>query len=119
MNYDSYLPDGTTLLYTKTKDYRLLDQGSLKLIGEVYHAKRMKKDGSIEIQKVVKFHYGNKNINDMFFFEDNRIVFHSISLHTEAFLTDRYDELLQGEIMSPARFIGEITELYTQKKMGY
>lgn len=112
------LPDGTTLLYSISGIHCLLQDGQPKLIGQTYNAKRILSD-RIEIQMVVKFHYGNKGINDLFVFENEMLVFHSISPVTEAFMTDLYKDLLKNEIISPGQIIDGVTEMYTLKKMGF
>lgn len=110
--------DGINLLFAKTKSHCLLQDGAPKLIGEAFHAKRYLVDNTIELQEVVNFHYGNKNIRDTFIFENNRLVYHSCSLYTESFLTDLYGVIIQKEV-SPEALISIITETWVIRMMGF
>lgn len=113
------LPDGIQLLYATADNHTLLDNGKAKLIGRVYNSKRYLPDGSVSLLEAVEFNFGDPRISDLFYFENDQIISHSISLYTEAYLTDRYSELLLVKEIAPERFISEITGLYTFKAMGF
>lgn len=113
------MEDGIKLLYATAENHTLLYNGKAKLIGQTYNAKQYLSDGSVSLLQVVEFNYGDPKIRDLFFFENDQIVFHSISLHTEAYLTDRYSEMLQVGKVAPEQFISKITGLYTFKRLGF
>ena len=113
------LPDGIRPIYAVSGNHFLLLDNKPKLIGRIYHGKRYLSDGSVVLQDVIEFNYGDKNSPDYFFFEDDLLAYHSISLHTEAFLFDCYQELLQTKKVSPEAFISLVTERYTLTMMGF
>jgi hypothetical protein len=112
------LPDGIKPIYAVTSNHCLLDNSVPKLIGRTYPSKRYLSDYSVILQQVVEFDYGNKKISDIFFFENNRLTYSSISLNTEAFLLDCYRELQGDKKTSPGDLISTIVEKYTITKMG-
>ncbi len=112
------LPDGIRPIYAVAGNHCLLQNNKPKLIGRTYHSKSYLSDDSLILQDVVEFHYGNKNITDLFFFEDNLLVYSSISLHTEAFMLDCYKELTKDKKVSPMAFISIVNERYILTKMG-
>jgi hypothetical protein len=113
------LPDGIRQIYSVTNKYCLLDNSLPKLIGRTYHSKRYLTDGSVSLQDVIEFNFGDKNNPDIFFFEDGLLVYSSISLHREAFMLDCYQELIQSKKVSPVAFISLVTERYTLTMMGF
>ena len=111
------LPDGIRPIYAVINKHCLLDNSLPKLIGRTYHSKCNLRDGSVALQDVVEFNYGDK-IPDLFFFEDDLLVYSSISLNTEAFMLDCYQELIKDKKCSSMDYISLITEKYTLTMMG-
>ncbi len=113
------LPDGIQPIYAVTNTHYLLDNSRPKLIGKTYHGKRYLSDGSVSLQDVVEFNFGDFRIADLFFFENDQLIFHSISLYTEAFITNYYNELLEQKKISPQSLISLVTQKYTLHEMGF
>jgi hypothetical protein len=111
------LPDGIKPIYAVTNNHCLLDNSVPKLIGRTYPSKRYLSDNSVVLQQVVEFNYGG-DTPDLFLFENNLLVYSSISLNTEAFLLDCYRELQKNKKTSLGGLISAIVEKYTITKMG-
>ena len=113
------LPDGIQPIYAIAGNHILLADGKPKLIGKAYQGKRYLSDGSLAFQDVVEFNFGNRNITDLFFYENDLLIFHSISLYTEAFIINYYNESLEQKKTSPQSLISLVTQKYTLHEMGF
>lgn len=113
------MQDGIKLLCAVSGEHILLDQGKAKLIGQAYNAKRYLPDGTQVLQEVVRFHFGDERINDLFIWEEDRLAFHSISLYTASFIFSAYADLLREKKINPEHFIAVLTDVYTNKMMGF
>ena len=113
------MSDGIQPIYAIADNHYLLQDNKPKLIGRTYNSKRYLPSDSICLQVVVEFHFGDSKISDLFFFENDLLVFHSISLFTESFITDCYIDVLEAKKTSPEALISLITQKYTLKKLGF
>jgi len=117
---DFGIPAGGKILYAETKNgYTLLSYGHVKAIGLATYSKRIQPDNSVKTQIRIQFHYGEPNTFDLFLFEDDRLSFNSISLHTPACIADRYQELINGGVIASEQFIAQISEFYTKVTLAY
>jgi hypothetical protein len=113
------MEDGIKKLYAKSGSHILIDNNAPVIIGKAYQTKRYMFDETIVFQEVVEFNYGNSSVSDSFFFEDNQLVYYSISLLSEPFVLNCYRELLKAAKVSPEVLISFVTEKYTLKQMGF
>lgn len=106
-------------IFAKIESHALLKNGIIPVIGSVSECKRYKWDGSCESQIRIEFVFDKKNSSDIFLFENNTLVFHSISINTDTFITELYKELLEIEIIAPNQFIDKITEGYVLNELCF
>ena len=106
-------------IYAKTGSDALLINGIIPEIGQTSENKRYKKDGTCELQIRVVFHFGNNDPSDVFLFENDNLVFHSISTHRGTFITNTYQELIRLNEVSPEALISVITETFTLNQLGF
>lgn len=105
-------------IYARTYTHILLKDGIVPQIGYTTASKSYKKDGTCEPQLKLVFDLENNGHEDVFVFEDEKLVFNAISLHTGAYMTDTYQELIERENVSIKSFIEEIREKFVLTAMG-
>lgn len=104
-------------LYATTGEFALIENNKAKYIGFVTDGLHYNQGGAI-VPQIIIFHFGTKH-QDLFAFENNRMIFNNVFIRREFYLTEKYAELAGKVDTTPEEFISAVTECYTLKELGF
>ncbi|MBP7808633.1 MAG: hypothetical protein KA163_05035 [Bacteroidia bacterium] len=97
-------------------NHAVLVDGKIQVIGSMKDKKRFAENGSI-VQTEIVFDFGTQ-YKDSFFFENQELVYMSVSMEAPEYLTAVYSKCTQ-ERLKPLEFIEKVKESYVFKSLGF
>jgi hypothetical protein len=98
----------------------LLEGGKIPLIGYYVGRLRYLQNGNCCVPIEVCFHFGREK-KDLFFFENQRMVFQSVTVNTIEwqYMGEIYSKCAQIKEISPQVFIDNVVCAYVVKELGF
>lgn len=97
-------------------NHALLVDGNVQIIGSVKDKKRYTGGGCILPTEIV-LHYGTP-FKDRFYFENDELVYMSVTMETPEYLTKTYSECAREKV-TPSQFVDTIKQVYVFKSLGF
>jgi hypothetical protein len=108
----------TNKIYAKTDTIKLLRNGNIAQIGTYDElGKQYKPNGVCVGIKCISFDFAEDGNVDRFFFEDDKLVYHFISLARKSWLNDLLMDALKMEFLTYDTLITTVLEGYILHKM--
>lgn len=105
-------------IYAISGNHVLLYEGEIKLIGSITETKRFDKKREFLNVKKVELHYGTI-YTDVFYFENDDLVYWEISYKSFDYVNDLYHELIKKGNNSINLFLEELLSRYVFTEMGF
>lgn len=106
------------VIYAKSGNHGLLFNGKIKVIGSIIDGKRFDLKGQIVCYQKVILNYGTE-FTDIFYFDNNRLVYSDISFQAENYISETYKSLILKGKVSLNDFLEGLLEVYVFKEMGF
>ncbi len=105
-------------IYAKSGIHVLLFEGKIKMIGSITEHRKLDKQGKLMTIQKMEFHCGTAYA-DVFYFENDHLVYSDISLQTAGFIIAIYKHLISNEKISSHQFIEGFLAEYVFIEMGF
>lgn len=105
-------------IYAKSGNHVLLFQGKIKVIGSVTNGSRLDLQGNVVCFQKMVLNYGTEFM-DIFYFENNRLVYSDVSFQFEDYISETYQSLILKGAVAIKDFLDGLLGVYVFKEMGF
>jgi len=109
-----------SLIYANDGVHAVLRKGEVPVVGKIsVITKRLIKDRGMVPCREIWFDWHENGAIDRFFWENDKLVYHSIDMTRDEHMILAYQEILEHPEITRKQFINAILKVFILKEMGF